>query len=285
MHIKLLNGNSNLAKVLAAPLVLVSLLDLVQLEHLLVDDGLELLDIGFNCTTHVLHKHARTDENTANDALVHQTLEESGLICCGAANEADDGNDTLDANSFQALLYGRGASNFDDVVDTQSTCQLLGLLAPVWCVLVVDDVVCAEFLEHLGLFGRRCSSNDFGTCGLGELETENADTTRSLSKNPLARKKLLALQAVKGVPGSQAGASERGAFDVVEALGERHKSLLVECAEVAKSAVVGSTKTSACGGWVGGTTDMCLIEEGHDVVARLEAGDLLAYCDDGTGAV
>ena len=101
----------------------------------------------------------------------------------------------------------------------------------------------------------------------------------------MAGEELLSLQTVKGVPGSCAGAGERGAFDVVQALGERYESLLVECADVAKSAIVDSAEASACGGWVGRAADMGLVEEGDDVVARLKAGDLLAYRDDGAGAI
>lgn len=152
-------------------------------------------------------------------------------------------------------------------------------------LLVVDDVVSAQLLQNLRLLGRTGSSDDFGTSSLGELNGEEADTTSTLSKDPLARNKLLALKTVKSVPRSKTSASESSALEEVEALGEGDETLLVESTVGAESTVENTTEAGVEAVDIDGAADVLLVEEGDDLVAGLEASDVLANSEDGAGAI
>lgn len=282
---RLINLDADLALVLASPLVLVSLAELVQAEDLGVDNRTELLEVGLDSAAHVLHLGTATDQETTGGAEVGKAVEEAGVVLASTTNEADDRDDTIDLDGIERLLHGRGSGDLDDVVDTSTAGDLLSLGTPLGSLLVVDDVVGAELLEELSLLAGAGGSDDLGASSLGELDSEDGNTTGSLGENPLAGEKLLALKAVETVPGGQTGTGESGSLVELKALGHGDKTLLVEGTDGTEGTVNDTTETGLDAEVVERTADVALVEEGDDLVAGLEAGDILADSENGTGAI
>jgi hypothetical protein len=92
--------------VLARPLVLVSLTQLLQAEDLGVNDRAELLGVGLDSAAHVLHLGSASDEETSGSAEFGQAVEESGVVLASATDEADDGDDTVNLDGVEGLLHG-----------------------------------------------------------------------------------------------------------------------------------------------------------------------------------
>jgi hypothetical protein len=144
--------------------------------------------------------------------------------------------------------------------------QLLGLLAPVGGLLVVDDVVGAVLLQQLGLLGGAGSRDDAGAGSLCELQREDADAAGTLRQDRLARLERAALEAVQRVPGRQTSAAEGAGLEEVEVRGGSYETLLAEDAVVAEGTVDGTTEAGGKGGAVKRATDVALVEEGNDLV-------------------
>jgi len=89
--------------------------------------------------------------------LLLETTDESRIVLAGIqtvtcnANVPDDGDDALELDSLERVACRAWATDFNDVVDAYTTRELLGRLAPVLVLLVVDDVVGAEFLQLVHL--------------------------------------------------------------------------------------------------------------------------------------
>ena len=84
--------------------------------------------------------------------------------------ETNDRDHSVNLDSLERLFDCFGASNFDDVVNTQSArSQLLSSLAPVLIGLIVDDVVGAEFLERFGFSVTAGGGDDTSTGCFGKL--------------------------------------------------------------------------------------------------------------------
>ena len=282
---RLFNLDTDLALVLARPLVLVSLTELLQAEDLGVDNGAELLEVGLDSAAHVLHLSSAADKETAGGAEVGKAVEETGVVLAGTTDEADDGDDTVDLDGVERLLHGRGTGDLDDVVDTGTAGDLLGLGSPLRSLLVVDDVVSTELLEKLGLLAGRSGSDDLGASSLGELNSKDRNTTGTLGEDPLAGQELLALKTVKTVPGGQTGAGKSSGLVELKALGHGDKTLLIESTDGSEGTVDDTTETGLDGEVVERTADVALVEEGDDLVAGLEAGNVLADGEDGTGTI
>lgn len=279
----LLNLDADLAKVLLVPLELVSLLELVKSEGLLVNDRLDV--VGLDGLVHLLELLSAADVDTADSANVDESVEKSGLLVVGAADEANDGDDTLEADGLERLLEGVGAANFDDVLDADAAGDLLCRLTPVGVLAVVDDVVGTELLELVALCLGRGGGDDTGTGGLGELDGEDGHTAGTLGQDPVAGSQSLVAEAVKTVPGRQTGAGERGTLDEVEVAGHVDETLLVVDAVLLEGAVNDTAGAGGDGVVVQRTGQVGLVELGDDLVADLEAVDLLADGLDNTGAV
>jgi hypothetical protein len=71
----------------------------------------------------------------------------------------------------------------------------------------------------------------------------------------------------------------------LEALGHGDETLLVKGTDGAEGAVNNTTETGLDAEVVERTADVALVEEGDDLVAGLEAGDVLADGEDGTGTI
>lgn len=282
---RLLNLDTDLALVLTRPLVLVSLTELLQAKDLGVDNGTELLNVGLDSAAHVLHLGSASDKKTSGCAEVGQTVEETRVVLAGTADESNNRDNAVNLDSVEGLLHGRRTGNLDNVVNTSTASELLGLGSPLRSLLVVDDVVGTELLEELGLFAGASGSNDLGTGSLGELNSKDGNTTGSLGENPLARKKLLALETVETVPGGQTGAGESGSLVELETLGHGDETLFVKSTDGAEGTVNDTTETGLDAEVVERAANVALVEEGDDLVAGLEAGDVLADGEDGTGTV
>ena len=279
----LLNLDANLAKVLLVPLELISLLELLERKHLLVDNGLDV--VGLDRSIHLLKLLSAAHIDTANGANVDKCIEQGRLLVAGATNETDDGNDTFEADGLEGLLQGVGATDFDDVVYADAAGELFGGLAPVGVVAVVDHVVGAEGLEFIGLFLGGGGGDDTGTGCLCELQGEDGDTSSALGDYPVARSESLALETVETVPGSQTGTSERSTLDEVEVAGQRDKTLLVINTVLLKRSINNTASASSNGLVVKGTSNVALVELGDDLVANLEALDVLANGLDDTSTI
>jgi hypothetical protein len=70
----LISFDAKLAKMLLVPHILVCLFQFVQREHLLINDGTDI--IGFDCTVHVLELHSRADKHPTDRAYVVQAIKE-----------------------------------------------------------------------------------------------------------------------------------------------------------------------------------------------------------------
>lgn len=193
---RLLNFDADLALVLTRPLVLIGLTELLQREDLGVNDRSKLIGVGLNSTAHILHLSTASNKETSGSAEVGKAVEETRVALVGAADEADNRNDTIDLDGVEGLLHGCRTSNLDDVVDTSTAGELLGLGSPLRSLAVVDDVVSTKLLKKLSLLSRAGSSDDLCTSSLGELNSKDANTTGTLGENPLAREELLALKTV-----------------------------------------------------------------------------------------
>lgn len=261
--------------------VLISLLGLVEGEDGLVNNGVNV--VGLNGSTHLLHELPATDIDTANSANPAQRLEDA-LLGLSTAEETNNGNDTLILDSSQALAEGAGTTDLNDMVNTLVVgSELAGGLAPVGVLAVVDDVIGAELLEHLGLLLGRGGGDHLGTTRLGELQSKEGDTTGALGEDPLAG--LEGLEAVEGVPRGQTGAHEGGGLNVVEVRGGADNAVLVEDAVLAEGAVENTAEARGGGASVDVAELVPLVEEGGDLVALLPLGDLGADGNNLTGAI
>jgi hypothetical protein len=172
------------------------------------------------------------------------------------------------------------------VLHTASTRRkLLGLLAPVLNLLVVDDMIGAQRLELLALGSRRSRSNHLGASRFGKLHSEHAHTAGALGENPVTGLQAAALQTVQTVPRSQTGAHERAALQEIEVGGHGDEAVLVVGAVLLKGAVDGAADSRADALEVERAREVALVEEGEDFVALLEARDAGADGFDYTGAV
>lgn len=171
------------------------------------------------------------------------------------------------------------------MVDTNTAGELLGLGSPLRSLAVVDDVVSTKLLKKLGLLSRAGSSDDLCTSSLGELNSKDANTTGTLSENPLAREELLALKTVQTVPGSETSAGKSSSLVEVEVRGHGDKTVLVKGTDGAESSVSYTTKTGLDAELVERTADVALVEESDDLVTGAEAGDVLADGEDSAGAI
>jgi hypothetical protein len=282
---RLFNLDTDLALVLARPLVLVSLTELLQAEDLGVNNRAELLDVGLDSAAHVLHLGSASDKETTGSAKVGKAVEETRVVLASTTDEADDGDDTINLDGVERLLHGRGTGDLDDVVNTSTAGDLLGLGSPLGSLLVVDDVVGTELLEELGLLAGAGGSDDLCAGSLGELDGEDGDTAGSLGENPLAGEELLALKTVETVPGGQTGAGKGSGLVELKTLGHGDKTLLVESTDGSEGTVDDTTETGLDGEVVERTADVALVEKGDDLVAGLEAGDVLADGENGTGTI
>lgn len=147
---RLLNLDANLAKVLLIPLELISLLELLKRKHLLINNRLDV--VCLNRSIHLFKLLSAAHIDTANGANVDKRIKQSRLLVAGATDEANDGDDTFEADGLERLLQSVGAADFDNVVYADAAGELFGGFAPVGVVAVVDDVVGAEGLELVGLF-------------------------------------------------------------------------------------------------------------------------------------
>ena len=218
--------DGKLAEVLLVPHVLVSFLELLQREDLLIDHRVNV--IRLDSARHILHLQPAADQDTADCADVVQGLEEGRLVLCHAADETDNADDAVDGDGLQTLGHGLGPTDLDDVLHARAASELLGLLAPVGHLIVVDDVVGAVRLECLGLGGGRCGCDDARARCLGELQGEHGDTACALGENPLPGLEGPALETVQRIPCGQAGAAECAGLEVVQVLGRGDETLLVE---------------------------------------------------------
>lgn len=282
---RLFNLDADLALVLTRPLVLVSLLELIQIKDLGIDNWSKSLGVSLDSTAHFLHLDSASDEDTASGADVGQVLKETRLFLAWAGNKANDGDEATDLDTGQALLHGRGAGNLDDVVNTDASCQFLGLDAPFGSLAVVDDVVGAELLEELSLLIRTRCCDYPSASSLGELDSKDAHTAGALSEHPLTGSDLVVRSTVKSVPGGETGAGEGSGLDKVEVTGHGDKTLLVKGTDASESSVNGTSKASLYAQVIEGASDVTLVEEGNDLVAGLEAGDVLANGENGTSTI
>lgn len=268
---------------LLVPLELVSLLELVKSEDVLVNDGLDV--VGLDGGVHLLKLLSAANVKTADCADVDESVEKSGLLLVGATDETNDGNDTLEADGLERLLEGVGTTDLDDVVHTNTASDLLGGLTPVGVLAVVDNVVGTESLELLTLLLGRSSGDNTGTSSLGELDSEDGDTTGSLGEDPVTGGQSLALKTVETVPGGQTSAGEGSTLDEVEVAGKRNKTLLVVDTILLERTVDDTTSSSGDRVVVKRTGNVALVELGDDLVADLEAVDVLANSLNNTSTV
>lgn len=138
--------DADLAPVLARPLILVRLLNLVEGEDFGVNNGPKSLRVSLNCAAHIFHHAPVSDENAPCGAKSRQVLKESWLILGLATHKPDDGDDAVHLDAGKTLSHRGWACDFDNMVDTNSTSQLLGLVTPLRRFIVVDDVIRAELL-------------------------------------------------------------------------------------------------------------------------------------------
>jgi hypothetical protein len=269
--------------VLLVPLELVSLLELVKSKDLLINNRLDV--VGLDSSIHLLKLLSAADVDTTNSADVDKSIEESRLLIASTANESNNGNNTFEANSLKRLLQSVGTTDFNDVVDANTTCELLGGFAPVGVLSVVDNVIGTEGLEFVGLFLGGSGGDDTGTGCLCELEGEDGHTACALSDDPVTGSQSLALETVETVPSGQTGACERSTLDEVEVAGQRDKTLLVVDTVLLEGSINDTTGSGSDGLVVEGTGNVALIELGDDLVTDLEALDVLANGLDNTGTV
>lgn len=279
----LLNLDADLAEVLLVPLELVSLLELLEREDLLVNNRLDV--VGLDSSVHLLELLSAANVDTTNGADVDESIKESGLLVVGAADEADDGDDTLEADGLERLLESVGTTDLDNVVDTNTAGDLLGGLAPVGVLLVVDNVVGTESLELLTLLLGRSGGNDTGTSSLGELDSENGNTTSTLSKDPVTGGQSLALETVESVPGGETSAGQRSTLNEVKVARERDKTLLIVNTVLLEGSIDDTTSSSSDRLVVERTGKVTLVELGNDLVTNLEALHLLADSLNNTSTV
>lgn len=104
------------------------------------------------------------------------------------------------------------------------------------------------------------------------LQAKNGNTAGSLNENSMARSQRP--QAIKGIPRRQTGAGKRRSLSRIEVLWRENEALLAEDAELAQRAIIYTSKTGLRGPDINIAVLMALVEQGHDIVALLEEGDL-----------
>lgn len=105
---------------LARPLVLHCLLQLLKLEDLAINNRLQLLGVRIDCCAHLLHQYPVTDQQTTGDAHAVQALDEAWLLGLKSTNEANDGDDAVETDGLETLSHRSWAGNLDDVMHTQT---------------------------------------------------------------------------------------------------------------------------------------------------------------------
>ena len=239
--------------------------------------------VGLNGSAHLLQLLPATDVDTADSADLAQGLEDA-VLGLGTTEEANEGDDTLVLDGLEGLAHGILTTDLDDVVNTLLVdSQLAGGLTPVLVLAVVDDVVGAELLEGLHLLLGGGGGDDASAGRLGELKGEERDAAGALDENGLAG--LEGLEAVEGVPRGQSGAGKGGGLDVGKVGGGADDAVLVEDAVLAEGTVENTAEAGGGAAVVDGTGLVVLVEEGDDLVAPLELGDLGANLEDLTGTI
>ncbi len=153
---------------LPIPHVLISLLNLLEPEHFLINHWLD--SIRIDRSIHRLKLQSASHKHTPDRADVIQALQETGLILCHSTEEADDGNDTLRLDCFQALLHRGRPADFEDVVNSGAIRrEPLRGGTPLGIALVVDDMVGTELLERLRFRVGAGSGDDAGAGCFGKL--------------------------------------------------------------------------------------------------------------------
>jgi hypothetical protein len=163
--------------------------------------------------------------------------------------------------------------------------KLLGLLAPVRNLLVVDHMIGAQSLELVSLGSRRSRRDNLRARRFSKLHSKHAHTAGALSEDPVTRLQAAALQTVKAVPSRETRADESAALQKVEVGGHADEALLVEGAVLLQGAVDGAADAGADALEVERACQVALVKEGEDFVALLESCDAGADGFDYTGAV
>lgn len=127
---------------------------------------------------------------------------------------------------------------------TAAGSKLLGLLAPVSNLLVVDDVIGSKSLELIALGSGRSSRDDLCAGRFGELHGEHAHAAGALGQDPVAGLEAAALQAVQAVPRRETGTGESAALQEIEVGRHADEALLVESAVLLQGAVDGAADSS-----------------------------------------
>lgn len=278
--------DTDLAEMLSRLQVLVCLLDLIKTKSLGINDRSKTLRVGFNGAQHVLQLKSVAHHHATRRKLAAQALQEAGLLfVLGAAQEANDANDTGGLDGVDALAHGLGAGHLHDVVHTAAAGNLHGLGPPSGRLLVVDDVVGAELLQRrlLVLGARR--GNDACASGLGKLQGKDAHAAGALRENPLAGQELAVGLPIQGVPCRQRRAGQRRRLESRQCAGLVDETLLVESANRAERTMALTAQSRGIGNIVDRAAEMLLVEERQDLVARLESGDLLADGQHGARAI
>lgn len=115
------------------------------------------------------------------------------------------------------------------------------------------------------------------------LQSENADTARSLHQNGLPR--LQRLQSVQSIPTCESSAREGAGLKVIEILWALDQAILIKDTILAESTVDNTTKTRAGSLVIDGTILVTLVEQSDDLVTLLELGDLGSGVNHLTGTI
>lgn len=172
---------------LARPHIVIRLLELLQLKRLLVNYRLQHLRVRLNRFNHLFQLDPAARKHRSRRKHLRQApLEAHFVFARPASQEADDGDDAAHTDGLDALLHLVDAGNLDNDFDAAAAGEFLRRLAPFAVVLVVDDVVGAEFLQGLDFAGRSGGGNDPCAGGFGKLQSKDAHAAGALDKDPLA---------------------------------------------------------------------------------------------------
>lgn len=164
----LINLDSQLPKMLPIPHIPVRLLHLLQSKDLLIHDRLDAISV--NRLVHLLKLLPRSHNHAAHRTDVGQAVHKARLVLAEAAQEADDGDESLGPDGFERLRHCCWAAHFDDMGAAGTVaCQFLGRFAPVFVGLVVDHVICAVFFQYLGFGIGGCGGDDKSAGCFGKL--------------------------------------------------------------------------------------------------------------------